>query len=580
MMAAKARENPNTCELRREDILKKGGGSRAVASGMYSLIFSFVSSAFLWIFMVVGSGSDGLAYMGLNGNVSGIVGIVSAGFSQGYIAQVKEAYLKNPQEGRRIASLYNQFLIFYGLIAAGVCLTFGLITSDIPLKFTLFFTIPQILLNYCLLSSMSWSLSVVNRYDLTSFVGAVGGASSLGYGLVLIAIQAPPQYFALIGSVNSLTSLPVIWIFFRRHSPFKLKELLTTGHLLRDRQQSFKTLRYAGLTTLSNMESFQLVSNVNMFVTYLSLSAFFSEQEALKSMSMLTIINIYSQLKCSLNLFSSPLNVELAEAYCKEDRPKMKEIINHAVKFSYLVGFALIIGFCGLAAVILRYLHTDFFTTGGTFDEPLFQLALFIAIIMSFGQAGFGVANLYANALIGTEKAAVSAKVYLIVLLISAILTPFCVATLGLGISGIAWSTLVVGIATGAIMQQKVKKHLQVQLDTHFLNMIPMFTILFLIMFFFPYGDITGLVFGDIGIAIAIIVPFYIFSLSFFGVFHDAQDWIVVRDMYVSLGMRRFANPLVKMGQFLYRLNPFNRRHQKENNMKEDNQKEQSTTTG
>ncbi len=312
------------------------------------------------------------------------------------------------------------------------------------------------------------------------------------------------------------------------------------------------------------METFQLVSNVNMFLTSISL-IYLDPAKAVQGTALLTIINIYSQLKSGLNLFSSPLNVELAEAYCKEDRQKMKEIVNHAVKFSYLVGFALIIGFCGLVAVILRYLHTDFFTQNGPFDEPLFQLAIFIAIFMSLGQAGFGVANLFANALIGTGKAAVSAKVYLVTLGISTVLTPACIIVFNLGLAGIAWSTLVVGIITGVVMQHEVKQQLKLEMDTHLLNMVPMFTILFAIMFFFPYGTITGSVFGDIAIAIAIIVPFYIFSLSFFGIFHDEEDWLVLRDMYVSLGMRRVANQMVNLGKFLYRLNPFHKRNRKEN---------------
>ena len=576
MMTLKARENPNACELSREDILKTGGGSRAVASGMYSLTFSFLQFAVYWIFLVVGN-SDQLGYMGLNATVNGIVGIVSVGFSQGFIAQVKAAYLKNPNEGRSIASLYTQFLMLYGLIAAGVCFALGLLISDPNLKYALFFTTPQVLLNYCLLSPMFWSLSVINRYDITSFVSALGGILSLCYGFLLIAFHAAPEFFALIGFVNALVNVPLLLFFFRRHSPFKLKELFTTGHLFQDRVKTINTLRYAGLTTLSNMESFQLVSNVNMMVSYLSLSAFYSDQEALKFMGLLTIINNYSQLKSSLTLFSSPLNVELAEAYCKEDRQKMKEIVNHAVKFSFLIGFALIIGFCGLAAVILRNLHVSFFTVNNTqpFDENLFQIALFIAILMSFGQAGFGVANLFANALIGTKKVAVSAKVYTIALVVSAVLTPFCIIVLDLGIVGIAWSTLIVGIVTGAVMQYKVKHHLQIKFETHFLNMVPMFTILFLIIFFFPYGIITGVVFGDIAIAIAIVVPVYIFSMSFFGVFHDEQDWVVLRDMYVSLGMRRVANRMVNLGKFLYRLNPFHRPNQKE-----DTQKEPRIATG
>ncbi len=581
-MAAKARENPNACELRREDILKTGGGSRAVASGMYSLIFSFASTAVLWLFIVAGSGFNAeVAYFGENGFVNGIVGIVGAGFSQAYIAQVKENVIKDPKKAVQVASTYTRFLILYGIIAAIICLILSFVIPPAPpspdnknipllLQNSLLLSVPQILLNYCVLSPMFWSLQVVNRYDITSFVGALGGGGSLGFGFLFLALHVPPEFFAFLGTINALLNVPLISIFFRRHSPFRFKALWTTSPLLQDKKKTVEILRYAGLTTFSNMESFQLISNVNMITTSFALQYFYPSGQEWGT-SLLVTINIYSQIKCSLNLFSSPLNVELAEAYCRGDRQKMKEIISHTVKFSYFVGFALIVGFCGLAAVILRFLHTASFTAKGTlpFDETLFQLAIFIAIFMSLGQAGFGVANLFANALIGTEKAAVSAKVYVIALIISAVLTPVLIIVFDLGLAGIAWSTLLVGIATGAVMQHEVKKHLQIQLETHFLNMVPMFSILFVIIFFFPYGAITGTVFGDIAIAIAIIVPFYIFSLSFFGVFHDEDDWVVLRDMYVSLGLRRVANRMVNMGKFLYRLNPFHRRNNKEGNQKE-----------
>lgn len=91
--------------------------------------------------------------------------------------------------------------------------------------------------------------------------------------------------------------------------------------------------------------------------------------------------------------------------------------------------------------------------------------------------------------------------------------------------------------------------------------MLPLFTLLFLIVYFVPYGRITGIVFPDIAIAIALMVIIYILGLSFFGVFQDEGDWKVLHDMYVSLGMHRFADGLVRLAKFMYNLNPFHHQH-------------------
>ncbi|HMF34783.1 MAG TPA: polysaccharide biosynthesis C-terminal domain-containing protein [Candidatus Lokiarchaeia archaeon] len=546
----------------RTDIFKEPGGSRVIASGMYSLIFSVISSIYFWVFIIVGSGSDGLAYFGLSGSVLGLVGIVSAGFSQAYIAQVKEEMVRNPARALEVASTYARFLFFYGILAGLGCFLASLFIPDTdPLfKYSLLFGAPQVFLNICLGSILTWSIQVVNRYDITSFLGAIGGILTTTIAILAVFLQWPLPYFALAGTIAAFAIFPFQLYYFHRYSPFRLRALLRTAKLSENWEQTRQILRFGILTTFSNMESFQLVSNVNYFLTSLSLEII-SPDLALKGTSILTILNIYTQIKVALNYFGSPLNNELAEAYAKDEREKMSNIVNHSVRFSFIVGLGLICGFIGISPIILRYLNgASFLTSTGTFDETLFQLAVSIAIIMSIGQAGFGIATLFANALIGTEKPEVSAKVYLFALVVSAVLTPFCIITLNLGLLGIAVSTLIVGPITMVLMVLEVKRHLQVKFNIRVLNMVPQFLVMSLVLYFFPFGHVTGIIFVDIALAMGIVVFLYVEGLAFFGVFCDEEDWHVIHDLYLSVGLRSIAGGLVRMAKFTYKLNPFHRR--------------------
>jgi O-antigen/teichoic acid export membrane protein len=547
------------------EIFEEPGGSRVIASGMYSLIFSVGSSIYFWVFIIVGSGSNGLAYYGLSGSILGLVGIASAGFSQAYIAQVKEELVRDPEHALEIASTYARFLFFYGILAGLGCFIAALFISDPLFKYSFLFGAPQVILNISFGSVLSWSIQVKNRYDVSSFVGAVGGILTTTMAILAVLLNWPLPYFALAGTVAAFAVFPLQLYYFHKYSPFRLRALLSTAKLRANWTQTRQTLWFGILTTFSNMESFQLVSNVNYFTASVALQVL-SPDLALQGTSLLTILNIYTQIKVALNYFGSPLNNELAEAYAKGEQDKMSNIVNHSVRFSFIVGLGLICGFIGISPIILHYLNGAFFLNStGAFNESLFQTAVAIAIIMSVGQAGFGVATLFANALIGTEKPQVSARVYIIALVSSAILTPFCTIILNLGLYGIAVSTIIVGPITMVLMVWEVKRHLQIKFNIRVMNMLPLFVVMSLVLYFFPFGNVTHIEIVDIAIAIGIMVVLYVGGLAFFGVFQDEDDWHVIQDLYISVGLRPISGGLVRLAKFMYDLNPVHRkkiRHQ------------------
>lgn len=561
----------------RTDIFQKAGESRAVASGTINMVFSVASALVLWVFMIVGSGSDGLAYYGLGGSVNGIVCIVATGSSQAYVALVKEDLARGDKAAAlRVASTYARLYFLWGLIVGGTI--FGLafvLPPEWPLKYVFLFGWPSMMLNLCVRFVMNFTLQVMNRYDVAGALSAAWGLLNVGMGIGFVVAQFDARYFVLVGVISSLVLLPVDVFYFRKVSPFRFRELLGTARLRAPGTK--RILKYSFLTTLSNMESFQFVSNVLFFFTSISLTLI-SPALAIKGTALLTIINIYAQIKCALLYYAGPLNVELAEAYAKHEHDRIEDVVNHSARFSFLVGLGLVVGFMGVSGIILRYLHADFFLveagaagagTGDTaeFSEALFREAHWVLILMMVGQAGLGASCLFANALIGTENAATSAKVYTGVLVLAIVLAPVFTAGFQLGIVGFGVATLIVGTSAAFFMVRATKRALHLKYDLRLARLGFLLVVVFLVLFLFPYGHLTGLFFADLGIAIAIVVAIFIPSLSFLGIFEDEADWQVIRDLYSAFGMRRFAELAVTFSQRLYNLNPLNRARLKRKNI-------------
>ena len=200
-----------------------------------------------------------------------------------------------------------------------------------------------------------------------------------------------------------------------------------------------------------------------------------------------------------------------------------------------------------------------FLSESGTFDESLFQLSVLVAIVLTIGQTGFGVASLFSNALIGTEGAHRSAKVYVLVLMISVVLTPFSIAGLGLSIVGIALSTIIVGSLTIFLMSRQLGQHLRVNFHFRVPNLIPILAFIFLWLFFFPYERVTGNIFLDMGVAIAIVGVFFVFGNFFFGVIQLDDDQLI-QDFYTGIGLGKYAGGGWGIFEKVYYLNPFHKR--------------------
>ncbi|MHA1734572.1 MAG: lipopolysaccharide biosynthesis protein [Promethearchaeota archaeon] len=540
---------------RRTDIFKEAGQNRAVVSGTYNMIFSVVASLVLWMMMIVGSGSNVIAYYALGGATYGILAIVSSGFSQSYVALVKEDLVKDPARALETASIFTRFMFLYGLVVGTGSLVAGILVTDDLYKYVFLFGAPAFYINLCVRDVMIWNLQVANRYDLTGFLGAFWGLINVSLGIWFILAGWAPRFFPLVGTVSSLVQMPIVWHYFRKYASFELRDLFTKTRLIRN-PRTGKVLKYSVHTLLSNMESFQLVSNVNVFAMSLSLAIFYPEIKFVGT-SLLGIINIYAQLKCALLYFASPLNVELAEAYAKGDHDMIEETINHSARYSILVGFGIISGFCGLSALVLRELHGNFFlTAGGSFDADLFHTAWVVLLLMMVGQGGFGVACLFANALIGTENARISAKVYVGALATSVVLTPLFIVGLNLKLMGIAFSTLIVGVATMLAMALACKRALGVHYDLRLPNLLPLLFINFLVLFLFSSGFPTGLTFLDVAIGLGVVVVVFLLGLSFLGVFRDENDWALLGHLYRAFGMGKYADGFVKFSQKIYYLNP------------------------
>lgn len=71
------------------------GSSRVITSGSLYMFFALINAGCIWVFIILGTGWEGLKYFGLTTAINGIVGLMGIGISRYFIAEIKTAFIVN-----------------------------------------------------------------------------------------------------------------------------------------------------------------------------------------------------------------------------------------------------------------------------------------------------------------------------------------------------------------------------------------------------------------------------------------------------------------------------------------------------
>jgi O-antigen/teichoic acid export membrane protein len=553
-------------EIAKTKIFDQEGSSRAVTSGFYSFTFSIVGSLTLWVFNVIATGNDGLAYFGLISAILGITQIFSTGFGQSFIAKVKAAYVKDPDLALKKASSYFRIYILIGCIIALITFILAIIIPDPFFQINLLMAIPPLLLTYTvgLIGNM---ISVKNRFDITAFIGSFYGLVVFIVGAILITNGIDAVAFTLIPLFVGLWGTVLTIFFYRRVSPFTIKEMYTKGKTFSEDSVDF--VKYTSYSTLTNLESIGVLGNIIVVLTAVSLSIYEPAMRLL-SLQIMTIIMTYViAAKIIIIFFSGPFNIEIAEAVTKNNKKIIQQTITDVGRISSIMGLILLVLLSAGAGHLLRILHLSVFQENGNpINESLLISSQIVFILFAFGQFCYGYSALFGNALIGGGHAKKSAIGFAIALILTIILTP--ILTLLFGFVGAGITMFITGLILLPYMLIKVKNSLNVKLNFRVLNQIPYLIIVFLLILFYPLEAVlehithnNNLPIALIGLVMLLGILFaFIIGIPFFGVMGPG-DGKLIRDITKSFNAEKLGNLLIKLGHFFYYLNPLHKKPNK-----------------
>ncbi len=546
----------------KRNILEEEGSSRAVLSGTYSFVFALLGSLLLWIFIVFATGNPGLAYYGEIFALLGIFQIFVNGFSQSFIAKVKSEYIKDQNSALSKAASYTKVMIVIGGIMAVFALFLYFIIPDPFIQICLLMAIPPLILSY-FFCSLGNIICVKNRYDVSGFIGSIFGIVVFFIGGLFILFNVPPVFFTLIPLTITLCGLSLTIYFYKRISPFKLRDLYFKGKMISNDAKEFT--KYSTFSTLTNLESIGLLGNLIVFMTTLSLFIWHPSIESL-AVQILTIVMAYAIVKVAIIFFCSPLNVEIAEAYTKHNHEIIQHTITDIGRIACLIGLTLTTFVCAGSGLILGILHKNMFLSkSGEINQSLLMTSQILLILCAIGQTCYGFAALFGNALIGSGHAKYSAIGFGITIIITLILTPINIYFFGFLGAGI--TMLLTGLFILPYMLITLKKKLEVKLKLRALNQIPYLIIVFLLIFFYPIEGVlehlsksNNYLIGFIGLIMLLgIVLSFVIGIPFFGVMGPGDNKIV-RDVMLSLKLKVLGEFAIKMGRFFYYLNPMHKK--------------------
>lgn len=558
--------NRSELEESEEKFYDVPGSSRSMISGAIHMLVALLSSSCIWFFVIITSGWEGLSYFGSTFALMGLLGIFSNGFSQSYIAKIKEAYILNPEVGKIKAASYSKLILIIGLGTGLISLILFIITPEdnIYMKAAAFACIFQSMFGY-LQAIIINGLAIINRYDLISFSGAVWGPSLLILGIFWMIFNLPPEGFVFYYILASIIPFLIIFYYFHRFCPYSFIDIIkgrifsrniinTVNLQIKDQFEPLfvkKYVKYSIFSTITNLEGIGVFANLLTFFASLYLFYFDPGSQEI-GLRIITIVTSYSSVKTVILFYSGPLNIEIAEAVSKENREMVEEIFNNTTRISALIGIGFATGICAITGNLLTILHNETFIGASGFDQNLFLSAQLLMILAIIGQFGFAFSSLFGNALIGSGNAKYSGIAFAITTVIIIAIAPLLIFLTSF--IGIGWVQVIAIVFLLPFMIWQIKKRLQIKIRFKLIRIIPCCIIMFFFMFFFPVSDITTFI-----ISIVLGGLIFLFLSPFFGV-SIPEDAKMLEDLFGIVKLKFIGKIFGKALLFLYNISPFNRK--------------------
>ncbi|MFX0082360.1 MAG: polysaccharide biosynthesis C-terminal domain-containing protein [Candidatus Hodarchaeota archaeon] len=543
------------------------GSSRVITSGSLYMFFALINAGCIWVFIILGTGWEGLKYFGLTTAINGIVGLIGIGISRYFIAEIKTAFIVNEELGRLKAATYSKILFLIGLILALGMILISFISG--------FLQINQ-LLRECIFASgvttiflysnyiFQIGLEIKNRYDIIAFLSIFAGVFLLLWGYIFISFNISPFWFAFHPLFN-ITTLFLFAFFFSKQAPYSIKEIIRSGlrtrtmkkrsspdisHLIEEHQilLYMKNSVYSMLTNIQNSKFFE---DILFFFAAFYLAIFSNPEYQGFGLSLLTVLMTYGAVKTVILYYSAPLNIEIAEACAKESYETVEASINDSTRISSILALGFLTAMVSLSGELLFYLHKDLFINEGSFNTEIFIMARTLFILIILGQFIYGYSTLFGNALIGSGNANSAARGFLITIIIITGLSPIFIFLFGILGIGIVMLISAFFLLPYTILQ--LKRKLEVNYKIRMKRLLPNLLILFFILWFFPFNSIISLVFGIILGAII-----YLLLNPFFGV-SIPEDLQMINDLFNTLRLKIFGDLIVNAMRSTYNFSPLNK---------------------
>jgi hypothetical protein len=553
---------------RDQKFFEQEGSSRVITSGSLYMFFSLINAGCIWIFVILGTGWEGLQYFGLTTAINGIVSLMGIGISRYFIAEIKAAFIINEELGRIKASTYSKLLFLIGLFL-------GLAMIATPFIFGFFLT--NLLLRECIFASgfasiliysifvFQIGLEIKNRYDIIAFLSIFGGVYLLIWGFVFIRFNFNPFWFGFHPFFNVPTLLLFI-CFFNKLAPYSIKDIFTASirpcnmkkraspevkDMIED-HQIWLYIKNSAFSMITNIQNSKFFEDILFFCAAIYLAIFTDPSYQGFALSLLTVLMTYGAVKTIILYYSAPLNIEIAEACIKERHETIEDSVNASTRISSILALGFLTAMIALSGELLFYLHKDLFIVGITFNQELFYMGRVLFILIVIGEFIYGYSTLFGNALIGSRNASLAAKGFGITLIIIIIASPFFIFFYG--ILGIGVVMLISALFLLPYILFQLKRKLEINYNFKILTrLLPNLIILFIIMVIFPFNSALSILMG-----IVIGATLYLFLNPFFGV-SIPEDLQMINDLFNTLKLKFLGSLIVKTMRVTYNFSPLNK---------------------
>ncbi|MHA1266641.1 MAG: hypothetical protein ACTSRS_15505 [Candidatus Helarchaeota archaeon] len=580
----------------RIDVFKKPGASRAVASASWTMLMAIIGAIMLFVYQIYAGNvygeEGGLSYWSVTGAIFALSTLISTGAGSAFLKIAKEGYTLDYQKGKHYAVQMAKINLLIGLISniALFVLAFVVIT-DTVLFIMMIGAASAIMLVFSrdILMNM---LGVVNRFDMASVVGGLYGVVVFGYGFIIIVLGLPPQWLAF-GLTFMLLVMVSISIFFynriKSETGLSFKDLfLPSKKYPITRAFAKRYLKYGALTSVSNLVVFGIYSHIVLLMAFLCYNTWgpmlglTTEITTLNMTQLLTLIDSFVFIEVALILFSGPVNVEIAEAYCKKDYACIESSINAVGKVGLMLALPISVAMMILARPLLLILAAGSVSTGGAVTEALLFQGWVTFAITGFGQAFYGLACLFGAALIGAGEAKQSAIGFGVGAILLFVTTPAFIFLFGFlgnlfpigGVStysliGTGLAFLVGGLFVLPFLARVSRRKLNIRYDFRLKRMLISMLLFAIFLVLAPIDLYATLLQGLIPLSFDLLqilslitwvffgFIFCIICYCFFGV-AGKGDGQLLQDIFNSFGIGWLARWLRALGRFFYNLNPLN----------------------